>query len=286
MGELAGGTRVIAMENEILGLEEAAQLFNVSVKTFIKLLKEEKVPARKIGREWRFSRKALIDWLSAGDSQQYSSSEAETRDFFNKVAQEWDTIRGKLNDDSIIHKLVDSGLLSGRPVVLDLGAGDGYLSLQAAHHAKKVISVDISAQMLSQLQSRAKGYNVDNIETIEADATDLPVDDESVDLVCASMFLHHLDDPSVAVAEIHRVLRPGGAVFIADLLRHANAEFSKQMHDTWQGFTFGEISGWFKQNGFVDIKTEKLERNAAKDKTAAAGKKVPDIFVLTAVKPK
>ena len=66
------------MEKEILTMEEAAERFSVSIKTFIKLLKEEKVPGRKIGREWRFSRKALIDWLSSGDSQVYSSSEGDT----------------------------------------------------------------------------------------------------------------------------------------------------------------------------------------------------------------
>ncbi|NLO40177.1 MAG: helix-turn-helix domain-containing protein, partial [Ruminiclostridium sp.] len=37
-------------------MEEAAELFGVSIKTFIKLLREENVPARKIGREWRFSK--------------------------------------------------------------------------------------------------------------------------------------------------------------------------------------------------------------------------------------
>ena len=54
------------VDKEILNMEEAAELFNVSVKTFIKLLKEEKVPGRKIGREWRFSRSALVNWLSSG----------------------------------------------------------------------------------------------------------------------------------------------------------------------------------------------------------------------------
>ena len=81
------------MEKEILNMEEAAELFNVSIKTFIKLLKEEKVPARKIGREWRFSRQALIQWLSSGDSQQYSSSESEAKEFFDSVAPEWSKLR-------------------------------------------------------------------------------------------------------------------------------------------------------------------------------------------------
>ncbi|MCA9001194.1 MAG: helix-turn-helix domain-containing protein, partial [Planctomycetes bacterium] len=49
-------------------MEQAAALLGVSVKTFHKVLHSEDVPARKIGREWKFSRQALIDWVGAGRS--------------------------------------------------------------------------------------------------------------------------------------------------------------------------------------------------------------------------
>ncbi len=59
------------MNNDVLNLEQAIELLGVSEKTLIKLLREEHVPARKIGREWRFSREALVNWLAAGDSIGY-----------------------------------------------------------------------------------------------------------------------------------------------------------------------------------------------------------------------
>lgn len=59
------------MNNDILNLEQAMELLGVSEKTLIKMLREEHVPARKIGREWRFSREALIKWIAAGDSTNY-----------------------------------------------------------------------------------------------------------------------------------------------------------------------------------------------------------------------
>lgn len=59
------------MDNDILNIEQATEFLGVSEKTLIKLLREEHIPARKIGREWRFSRQALIQWLAAGDSMQY-----------------------------------------------------------------------------------------------------------------------------------------------------------------------------------------------------------------------
>jgi len=59
------------MDNEILNLEQAMAFFGVSERTMIKLLREERIPARKIGREWRFSKAALLNWLGEGDSINY-----------------------------------------------------------------------------------------------------------------------------------------------------------------------------------------------------------------------
>ncbi|AZV56965.1 helix-turn-helix domain-containing protein [Clostridium sp. AWRP] len=59
------------MDNNILNLEQAIDFLGVSEKTLIKLLREEHVPARKIGREWRFNKQALIDWIASGDSIDY-----------------------------------------------------------------------------------------------------------------------------------------------------------------------------------------------------------------------
>lgn len=60
---------------EILNMQEVCELLSVSEKTMIKLLKEENIPARKIGREWRFSKTAIIEWLGSGDSMDYSTQE-------------------------------------------------------------------------------------------------------------------------------------------------------------------------------------------------------------------
>lgn len=59
------------MQDDVLNLEQAIELLGVSEKTLIKLLREEHLPARKIGREWRFSREALLHWLASGDSIDY-----------------------------------------------------------------------------------------------------------------------------------------------------------------------------------------------------------------------
>jgi excisionase family DNA binding protein len=60
-----------ARGKDVLTIEEAAELLGVSVKTFNKVLHGENVPGRKIGREWKFSRQALIDWIGAGRSDDF-----------------------------------------------------------------------------------------------------------------------------------------------------------------------------------------------------------------------
>ncbi len=256
------------MDKEILNMEEAAELFNVSIKTFIKLLKEEKVPARKIGREWRFSRKALVEWLSSGDSQAYSSSESETKEFFNRVAPEWEDIRRGYYDESVKNKLVEMKLLQSGMTVMDLGAGDGYLSRAVARYVKKVVAVDISGEMLRELAKKAGAEGISNIETLESDGCDVPVENASIDLVCASMYLHNIEDPEQAVKEIKRMLKPKGKVFLADFKEHSNRELKEKLHDVWQGFSTEEVREWFEKYGFKEIKLESL----------------PGIFILTAVK--
>ena len=56
---------------EILTIEEAASFLGVSVKTFNKVLHSEDMPARKIGREWKFSRVALINWVGSGQAREF-----------------------------------------------------------------------------------------------------------------------------------------------------------------------------------------------------------------------
>ena len=53
---------------DILNIDEAAALLGVSIKTFNKVLHSQNMPARKIGREWKFSRSALIAWVGSGNS--------------------------------------------------------------------------------------------------------------------------------------------------------------------------------------------------------------------------
>ena len=88
------------MDSNILNIEQAVEFLGVSEKTLIKLLREEHVPARKIGREWRFSKDALINWLSTGDSIDYVNK--------NEIYQVSEDEKGKSEDllNSICRKIL------------------------------------------------------------------------------------------------------------------------------------------------------------------------------------
>jgi excisionase family DNA binding protein len=58
-------------DREILNIDGAAAFLGVSVKTFSKVLREGDVPGRKVGREWKFSRQALIEWIGSSRSRAF-----------------------------------------------------------------------------------------------------------------------------------------------------------------------------------------------------------------------
>ena len=63
-------------DREILNIDGAAALLGVSVKTFSKVLRQGDVPGRKVGREWKFSRQALIDWIGQARSHHFLDAES------------------------------------------------------------------------------------------------------------------------------------------------------------------------------------------------------------------
>jgi len=74
------GPRSPEPTRDILNIEEAAQLLGVSTKTFAKVLREGEIPGRKIGREWKFSKQALIDWVARGKSSEFLDLQDERDD--------------------------------------------------------------------------------------------------------------------------------------------------------------------------------------------------------------
>jgi 2-polyprenyl-3-methyl-5-hydroxy-6-metoxy-1,4-benzoquinol methylase len=129
-----------------------------------------------------------------------------------ETAHEWGTAPNFVGPR---HALRESLLLrlflSARPGrrVLDVGAGQGSFSRVLAARGFDVTSADASAAAVAVLRERL-GHPV-----VEADATALPFPDESFDAAVLAEVLEHVDDDRRAVAEVRRVLRPGGVLALS-----------------------------------------------------------------------
>lgn len=109
-----------------------------------------------------------------------------------------------------VEGLLGRGLAVGE-VVLDVGCGTGWFAagLQRAAPDADVYGLDLSTGMLG----RAREAGADNL--IQGDATSLPMADQSIDVVVGRGVLHHLPDPTAALSEWRRVLKPGGALVLS-----------------------------------------------------------------------
>lgn len=98
--------------------------------------------------------------------------------------------------------------------VLDLAAGTGTSSAAIAKHGAQVVAADFSEGMLAEGRKRHAGNDL--IEFVFADATALPFEDDSFDAATISYGLRNVNDPRKALAEMLRVVKPGGRVVIAE----------------------------------------------------------------------
>ncbi|MES4992583.1 class I SAM-dependent methyltransferase [Phyllobacterium sp. 22229] len=97
--------------------------------------------------------------------------------------------------------------------VLDVGCGPGWFWEAASDElpAKLALTLsDLSAGMVQEASERCSALPFETITGRQADATALPFEDSSFDAVIAMHMLYHLPDPSTGIAEMYRVLKPGG----------------------------------------------------------------------------
>ena len=127
----------------------------------------------------------------------------------------------------LLRKLtVDHALIKPGDSVLDVGCGTGEVTLLAKTRAKegKVYGVDPAPEMIAVARNKAARKKLDidfRVGVIES----LPFPDASLDVVTSSLMMHHLpDDLKVrGLAEVYRVLKPGGRLLIADFMNPTNS---------------------------------------------------------------
>ncbi|MDX1623829.1 MAG: methyltransferase domain-containing protein [Gemmatimonadota bacterium] len=123
--------------------------------------------------------------------------------------------------------------------VVDVGSGAGIDSLIAAKMvgpAGRVIGVDMTPAMLERARNAAEEAGFENVEFREGLMEELPVEDEWADVVISNGVLNLTPDKPRALAEMRRVLKPGGRLQIADILVEKEvSESAKGDIDLWTG---------------------------------------------------
>ena len=118
--------------------------------------------------------------------------------------------------------------LAGGGLVLDLGCGRGYWTRYLSQRGIAAVGVEREVDRAALAGRHGP--------VMAGDAANLPVADGSVDVVWCLHVLHHLHDPGRALAEVRRVLRPGGALVMAETVEdNPLLRAGRRLHHSWDG---------------------------------------------------
>ncbi len=199
-----------------------------------------------------------------------ASRRTKSQEFFSSSAGQWDRLRDELFGDRF-HLAALAAFTDPSWVVGDLGCGTGQVSAAIAPFVTRVVAVDSSAAMLQAAKKRLQGR--DNIDLRRGELESLPIDDARLDAATLMLVLHHLPEPAGALAEVARVLKPGGQVVLVDMLPHDRDGYRQQMGHVWLGFGEDQIDRLLNEAGFADTRVVALPPDARS--------KGPALFVAT-----
>ena len=145
--------------------------------------------------------------------------------------------------------------------VLDIGCGAGNNTLKLRESLGKdfdVTLIDLSQPMLERAQLRIAATNRGHVTTVQADFRDAVVPAESFDVILAAAVLHHLREDSdweSAFTKIHSLLRPGGSVWITDLVIHESNSVHEMMWNRYGDYleSLGGTEYREKVFAYIDI---------------------------------
>ena len=129
--------------------------------------------------------------------------------------------------------------------------------------------------MLQAAKKRLHGF--DNVELRRGELEALPIDDARLDAATLMLVLHHVPEPERALAEVARVLKPGGRLLLVDMQPHDRDSYRQQMGHVWLGFSDEQVKHMLADAGFAETRVVALAPDARA--------KGPGLFVATARKP-
>jgi arsenite methyltransferase len=155
-------------------------------------------------------------------------------------------------------------------VVLDLGSGGGidcFLAARQVGPQGRVIGLDMTPEMVKLARQNAKKVGATNAEFRYGEMEDMPLPDESVDVIISNCVINLSPDKDKVFSEAHRVLRPGGRLAVSDIVTYGSLpEVVRSSLEAWAGCVAGALDETIyldkmRQAGFTEV--EVTARNFA-----------------------
>lgn len=166
-------------------------------------------------------------------------------------AREYDAMdHAAVNDRFVADLLEARGTVRGGRI-LDVGAGTALIpiTLAKADPTARVLGVDLADHMLELARRNVDRAGLGDRITLErVDAKGLPFDDGGFDAVLSNTIVHHIPEPASAMAEMVRMVAPGGVLFVRDLARPDSLEALEQLVETYAGGESPRARGLFQDS--------------------------------------
>jgi ubiquinone/menaquinone biosynthesis C-methylase UbiE len=137
------------------------------------------------------------------------------REQFGKTAEAYAMSRIHAHGEDL-PRLVEITQPNGTEKLLDVATGAGHTLMTFAPHIAHGVAFDLTPEMLEQAKKSADEQGITNVSYVQGDAENLPFADGEFDIVTARICAHHFPNVERAMAEMARVLKPGGVMLIID----------------------------------------------------------------------
>lgn len=150
---------------------------------------------------------------------------AQVQAQFSRSAQDYVTSAGHAGGEDL-ERLVAWGRKRGALRVLDVATGGGHTALAFAGFTPAVIATDLTLPMLAAARGFIRGNGAANVRFLASDVEALPFRNASFGVATCRIAAHHFPTILTALKEISRVLKPGGAFLLQDILGHDDRELA------------------------------------------------------------
>src|SRR6202165_2871767 len=176
------------------------------------------------------------------------------QNYFRRHAAEWDRIRKLHVADTAVEGAIRTAL-ADKPIrsLLDLGTGTRRMLELFSSDIERGLGLDLSLDMLALARARLDRAGLKNCSVRQGDIYDLPLANDSFDVVIVHQVLHFLDDGARAIKEAARVLRPGGRLLVLDFAPHEQKFLREQFAHRRLGLAPETVTQWMTASGLEPV---------------------------------